>query len=453
MIRTLMILVFTCACFAMQAQVNIITTIAGTDSAGYNGDEIPAINARLKGPYRICPDKLGNFYITDALNHRIRKIASSTGIISTIAGTDTPGYNGDNIPATAAQLLVPQGVAFDTAGNIYIADGLNHRIRKITKTTGIITTIVGTGTPGMAGDSGLAINAELNGPVGLNIDRSDKLYIADYYNNEIRKVDLSTGIITTAIGNGSAGYSGDNGLAVNAQINGPLQVLTDSAGNIFVAEQWNSVVRRVDAETGIITTIAGNGTAGYSGDNGNATDAELNQPTGLFIDKVNNIFIAEYENGTIRKIVGSGVTTTGEITGVITTIAGTGVHGFSGDGGPATNAKLFCSDAFVDSYGDLIIADYENDRIRKVNNALKANELKKEDILALYPNPTKGKFVVQATVDKSEIVVCNIAGEQVYQTTSHTKETPVDISNLPQGAYLVYVQCGEEKYVSKVVKE
>ena len=453
MIRMLMILIFTCACFKTQAQVNIITTIAGTDSAGFSGDEGAAINAKLNFPSQLCLDQSGNIYIADAFNHRIRKINSATGIITTVAGTGVPGYSSDNILATNTELLVPEGIAIDNYGNIYIADAGNRRIRKVDGITGIITTICGTGVIGNSGDGDQAINAEMDAPSGLCLDKYSNLFFADFHNNNIRKVDISTGVITTVVGTGISGYFGDNGPATDAQISGPFDVFVDSSGNIFFTDSWNSVIRKVDFSTGIIMTIAGNGTAGYSGDNGNAIDAKLWEPTGIFVDGGNNIFISEYKNGTVRKITGSAVTSSGEITGTITTEAGIGVPGFSGDNGPATNAQLHPDDVFIDPHGNMFIADYVNNRIRKVNNALKVNELKKEDILALYPNPTKGKFVVQTTGGKSEIVVCNIAGEQVYQIASETKEIPVDISNLPQGVYLVYVQSGDDKYVSKVIKE
>ena len=453
MIRIVMILFFTCACFIMQAQVNIITTIAGTDSFGYSGDNGAATNAKLKAPEGVCLDKLGNIYIADAGNNRIRKIDITTGIITTIAGNGTAGYLGDNDVAINAELWAPEAFCIDSAGDMYIADALNHRIRKITVATGIITTIAGTGVAGDIGDGNPATDAELNGPSSVCVDKYGNIYIADYYNNKIRKINSTTGIISTIVGSGAQGYFGDGALAINAALYGPLEVVTDSVGNIFISDQWNNVVRRVDATTGIITTIAGNGTLGYSGDNSDATDAHLSQPAGLFIDKDNNIFIADYGNGSIRKITGSGITSSGEVTGVITTVAGKGVTGFFGDGGPATNAKLFCSDVCFDTYGNMIIADYENNRIRKVNNALAVNQFNKTNELALFPNPTKGKFIVQTTSGNAEIFISTIAGEKVYRITSHSKETPVDISNQPPGVYMVYVQCDEGRFVSKVVVE
>jgi hypothetical protein len=448
MIRKLMTIIFTCVSFIAGAQVNIITTIAGTGIGGYNGDGLLATACQLFYPEQICLDSHGNIYIADDYNHRVRKLSISTGLITTIAGTGVAGFSGDNGPADSAELDVPQGIAIDNLGNIYISDALNRRIRKISATSGIITTIAGTGLLGNTGDGGNAIYATVNTLSGLCTDKFNNVYFADFHNNNVRKIDAVTGIITTVAG-ASYGYSGDNGLATAAGLNGPFDVFADSVGNLFFTDLWNSAVRRVDHVTGIITTIAG-GSSGYSGDNLDATDAKMQEPAGIFIDKQNNIYVSEFSNGTVRKITGTGVTSTGAITGVITTVAGRGIPGYSGDGGPATNAKMQPDDIWVDTYGNLIIADYENHRIRKVNNALKVNALKKVDVISLYPNPTDGKFTVKAATGESTVTVLNMSGIQVYMVQSHTVKTDVDISNQPSGQYIVYVQCGEDKYVSKV---
>ena len=339
-----------------RAQLNIITTIAGNGTAGYSGDNGPATNAQLNlTGDGLCRDKYGNIYIAEVNNHVIRKITASTGIITTIAGIGISGYNGDNIPATNAQLYEPYDVIMDTAGNIYICDFLNNRVRKITASTGIITTIAGTGVAGYSGDNGPATNAQIRHPEGMCLDRLGNLYIAGYQSYNIRKVDTS-GIITTFAGT-TGGYSGDNGPATNAQINA-TNVSADSLNNIYIADQFNSAIRRVDATTGIITTIAGNGVAGYSGDNGPATNALLHFPTCIFIDSQQNIFISDQGNGAIRKI--------NAITNIITAVAGNGTRGYSGDNGPATNAELIGVGVFLDDTGSIYISDGLNNRIRKV---------------------------------------------------------------------------------------
>jgi hypothetical protein len=445
MIRlTVIFLWFTCACLQSMAQVNIITTIAGKDTYGFSGDGGPATNAQLKAPYRICPDKDGNIYIADGLNHCIRKIDAATGIITTVAGTGTPGFSGDGGPATDAQFTVTSALSFDTSENLYVCDGINARVRRISNLGGNITTIAGIGTVGSSGDGGPASAAEFDQPVGIHVDKSLNIYIADWANKRVRKVNGTTGIITTVAGTGSGGFTGDGGPATNATIDGPLQVWLDNNNDLLVADQYNHRVRKVLTATGIITTIAGTGTAGFAGDGGLAKNARLNQPTGLFVDKDNNIYIAEYGNGTVRKIDGA--------TGIITTLAGTGVTGFSGDGGPATNAQMFCSDVFVDKHGNLIIADYENNRIRKVSSGVSVNGVDKSVETKLFPNPTAGVFSVQVPAGISLVTIYNIGGMEVHSQTITTGTAEVDLSGFPSGIYLVYVQCGEKMYVSKVVK-
>ena len=336
----------------------IITRFAGSlDSSGipisgYSGDGAAATSAQLQFPSGIAVDS-GNLYIADQNNQRIRKVDSS-GIITTIAGTGVEGYSGDGLAATSAQLAYPSAMALDS-GNLYIADTYNSRIRKV-DSSGIITTIAGTGVYGYSGDGLAATTAELSDPVDITLD-SGNLYIADRANHRIRKVD-SSGIITTIAGTGEYEYSGDGGLATSAKLYYPNSLAVDS-GNIYISDNINNRIRKIDS-SGIITTIAGNGFSGYSGDGFAATTAELSQPLGIAVNS-GNLYIADYDNGVIRKIDSSGI---------ITTVAGTGVYGYSGDGGLATNAKLFWPyDIAVDSSGNLYIADSLNHLIRKVTLA------------------------------------------------------------------------------------
>lgn len=440
----LLIAVLLCIRCNSNAQVSIITTIAGKSPYGFSGDGGPASNAQLKAPYRICLDKDDNIYIADALNHRIRRISKADGLISTVAGTGTPGFSGDGGVATNAQLEVPQAVYVDDNNDLFICDGINHRIRKVVMTTGTIITIAGTGTAGNNGDGNVATNAELYLPTGVFVDKNGNVFIADWANKKVRKINVATGKMSTFAGTGGGGYSGDGGSAISASIDGPEHVFADTIGNILIADQYNHRIRKVDVNTAIIITIAGNGTAGFSGDGGPAVNARLNQPTGLFVDKQNNIYIAEYGNGTIRKI--------DAVTGIITTAAGTGVTGFSGDGGPATNAKLFCSDVFVDSYGNLIIADYENNRIRKVSTGVAVTDIDKAVEAKLFPNPTTGLFSVQVPVGIALMTIYNVGGVEVFSQTITTGNADVDLSGVPSGIYLVYVRSGDKLYVNKVLK-
>ena len=338
----------------------IITTVAGSGVSGYSGDGGLATSAKLNQPWQIAVDAAENIYIVDANNNRIRKVTASTGIITTIAGNGVAGYNGDGGLATSARINSPTGVAIDAMGNIYISDNGNYVIRKVTVSTGIITTIAGTGTAGFSGDGGLATAAKLNNAWGIALDPSGNLYIADAGNSRIRKITSSTGIITTIAGTGAVGFAGDGGLATSAQFNSAYFLITDISGNIFISDGNNCRIRKITVATGIINTVAGNGTCAYGGDGGAATSASINGPGGPCIDAIGNIYIPDYSNNAIRKVTAS--------TGIITTIAGTGVAGYSGDGGYPTSAQLnapFC--VALDPSGNIYFSERFNHLIRKIS--------------------------------------------------------------------------------------
>ena len=267
-----------------------IDTLAG----GFAGDGGPAVAARLNLPYDVAVDSSGNLYITDRNNHRIRKV-DSTGTITTIAGTGKDGFSGDGGPATQAQLNFPTGVAVDGEGNLYIADAPNDRIRKV-DSIGTITTIAGTGEQGFSGDGGPATQAQLDHPRAVAVDGEGNLYIADRNNNRIRKVD-STGTITTIAGGG--GFGEDGGPATQVRLNLPYGVAVDGTGNLYIADTNSDRIRKVDS-TGTITTIAGTGERGFSGDGGPATQASLNSPFGVAVDEAGNLYIADQYNNRIR---------------------------------------------------------------------------------------------------------------------------------------------------------
>ena len=341
-----------------------IASQAGNGVLGYSGDGAPAASAEFSYPTSVAVDSSGNLYIVDADNNRIRKVTASSGIITTVAGNGTAGYSGDGGAATSAELDTPFGVAVDASGNIYIVDVNNDRIRKVTASTGIITTVAGNGTWGYSGDGGAATSAELFSPLGVAVDASGNIYIADSGNNRIRKVTASTGIITTVAGNGTGGYSGDSGVATSAELNSPFGVAVDASGNIYIVDSGNNRIRKMTASTGIITTVAGNGTGGYSGDSGVATSAELNSPYGVAVDASGNIYIADTYNLVIRTVTAS--------TGIITTVAGNGTAGSSGDGGAAASAELsYPTAVVVDSPGNFYIADYNNNKVRTVGSSAK----------------------------------------------------------------------------------
>ena len=340
-----------------------VTTVAGTGERGYGGDGGRAVEAQLNGPIGVAVDADGNLYFSDIGNDRVRRV-DTRGIITTVAGTGEEGYSGDGGPSVEAQLSAPRGLAVDSSGNLFIADTGNHAIRRV-DTTGTITTVAGTGVRGNSGDGGPAVEALLNTPRGIAVDGAGNLFIADTRTYTVRRVDTA-GIITTIAGTGEAGYSGDGGPAVSAQLSAPYRVAVDVAGNLLIADTWNHRVRRVDT-TGTITTVAGIGGIGinnegaYSGDGGPAVEALLNIPIGIAVDGAGNLYIADNGNGRIRRV---------DTAGIITTIAGIGENSHSGDGGPAVEALLNLPRGIaVDGTGNLYIADTGNHRIRRVDTA------------------------------------------------------------------------------------
>jgi sugar lactone lactonase YvrE len=319
-----------------------------------------ALTIPLILPSAVVFDAGGNLYFAETANHVIRKV-DTTGLITTIAGSAAEGFSGDNGPATSATLDSPQGLGLDTAGNLYIADTHNHRIRKLSLLTGTLTTIAGT-TSGFSGDNAAAVAAQLNLPTALAIDASGNIYLADTGNHRIRRISATTGIITTIAGTAAQGFSGEAGPATSASIDSPTGLALDAIGNLYLADTHNHRIRRIDATTGIITTIAGTGTPGYSGDATAGTTAALALPHGISIDASGNLYVADTENDRIRRIDAT--------TGLITTVAGDGTQNFSGDNGPAIAASLDTPRATTLSPANLVtLADTGNQRIRQLEAA------------------------------------------------------------------------------------
>lgn len=346
------------------AQVKVapgtITTIAGDNVQGYLGDGGPATSAGLNLPYHAVFAG-GNLYIADQVNNAVRMVANGNGNITTFAGEDgVAGFTGDNVKAIDSELASPCGVAVDSAGNVYIADTLNNAVRKVATGTGIITTVAGIEQAGYQGDGSGALSAELMKPSSVVFDSAGNMYIADSGNNVIRKVTASTGNISTYAGDfNTPGYTGDGGPAtkVGVGLNDPVAIALDAAGNLYIADSNNSVIRKVTATSGIITTLAGNGTAGFSGDGGRAVFAQLSHPKGVAVDSAGNVYISDTFNNRIRVVAPNGT---------ISTVAGTGALGYSGDGGLATAAQLnFPEGLSFDTAGNLYIADNNNNVIRE----------------------------------------------------------------------------------------
>ena len=350
-------------CLALiSVQVNAqyyISTVAGDGTYGFSGDGGLATNAQIGRPGAVAIDDDGNLYIADESNNRIRKVDVTTGNISTVAGNGSYGYSGDGGSATNARLNGPCRIAIDASGNIYIADKGNYRIRKV-DVAGNISTVAGNGTEGFSGDGGLAINAQLGGSwgYGLTVDPHENIYIADYDNDRIRKVDANTGVISTIAGGGTQGL-GDGGPATSAELKRPADVALDTYGDIYIADTHNGLIRKVDLATGTISSVAG---LGGGSDGGPAIDARIYSPSGITVGANGDIYISgSYDR--VRKIDNT--------TGYISTIAGDSTSGDSGDGGPATSAQLNDPEALaIDANGDVYIADHRNHRIRKLTTTL-----------------------------------------------------------------------------------
>lgn len=262
------------------AAAQSIFTVAG----GGTDDGRPATSAALAYPFAAVYDAAGNLYVADTNDHRVRRVDAKTQVITTVAGSGASGYAGDGRPAWGATLSSPSGLAFDRFGNLYIADSGNARIRRVRAGTGVIETIAGTGSWGFSGDGGPALQAEFAQPLALALDFDGNLLVADSSNDRVRRIDLKTSIVSTLAGNGTEASSGDGGPATLAAVSFPVALAVDPGGNVFVAENEGHRVRRIDRATGTIATVAGTGEPGFSGDGGPGPAARLYRPRGLAFD-------------------------------------------------------------------------------------------------------------------------------------------------------------------------
>lgn len=372
-----------------QTAYTISTVAGGNPLITGIGDNGLAVNCFLNAPGGVTADAAGNLYVADTGDQLVRKINAGTGIITTVAGTNgQPGFSGDGGPARSAKLHSPSGLVVDKAGNLYISDTLNNRVRKV-DLNGNISTVAGSSVtlPAGVGDGGPATSANLNTPKGLAVDSSGNLYIADFGNYRVRKVDTS-GNITTVAGNGfnvqTFGSFGEGGQATAAPL-APYNLALDSAGNIFIADSQDNIVRKVTVSTGIITTPAGNSYAAYAGDGGSALMASLNTPQGIAVDSAGNLFIADTANQVIRMVTAGGT---------ISTIAGMqGSQGSAGDGGLALSATLTDPSAVFLTSAGLYIADtsptgYQDGRIRLLSPALPAPTVSSGGVVPIFSSAT-----------------------------------------------------------------
>jgi Secretion system C-terminal sorting domain len=430
---TTLLLLTTTFCHAQ-----IITTIAGNGTIALNGDNLQATASGMK-PNTIAID--GEFiYFIDTHNCMVRKI-DAMGITSVVAGDGTFGYGGDNGPATNAQLDAPVSIALDSHSNLYVSTAADHRIRKITN-DGIIITIAGTGSFGYNGDNRPATSAELFYPYLGGVDDLGNIYFGDYDNHRVRKIS-NTGIITTIAGNGTNTSSGNNGPATAAGVGTPGFVFLSTIGDIYVPDNSFNCIYKITT-SGIITTIAGTGASGYSGDGGPATNATFLTLNSVTMDFFGNIYLGDCGANVVRKI---------DPTGIISTVAGTGVAGFSGDDGPATAAELDCANfVTINSSGNVFVADYNNDRIRKItfNPEAVPGISSSNTTLTLYPNPAGNELTITSPMlTEGTVVITNLLGQAVLTQRCHAITTTIDVADLPQGVYLVSITglAGTAKFI------
>ncbi|MCX6292208.1 MAG: T9SS type A sorting domain-containing protein [Bacteroidetes bacterium] len=421
------------------ASAQTINTIAGTGGSGYTGDGGQAAAATFFNPASLALDTSGNLYIGDLSNSCIRKITASTGIITTAPGT--------------AGLFFPVGIVVDAAKNIYVSEWTGNRIRKITS-AGVSSIFAGTGTAGFSGDGSLATAAELNMPYDLELDAAqNNLYVADAGNQRIRKINLNTGIITTIAGTGVYGYNGDGISADTATLAVPSALAMDAANNLFILDKDNARIRMISSSTGMISTVAGSGISGYTGDGGPATAATMSyQCYGLTLDASRNVFFSDMDHHCIREILDS--------SGIIHTVAGTGAAGFSGDGGPAALAELNGPRGLlVNRSGNLIFADQMNNRIREITpdspqavEQFSLNGKNENANISMYPNPVSEQLTIESSHPDFELKISDACGKIVYKTTcAQTGKTEVNTRDFPGGIYFVEIRSTDFVETRKMV--
>jgi streptogramin lyase len=335
-----------------------ISTFAGSDAKGFSGDGGPATAAQLNQPFGITRGPDGALYICDTGNHRIRRVAPD-GTISTVAGNGTRGWTGDGGPAIGASLNEPYEVRFDSAGNLFFVERMNHLVRRVDAKSGAISTIAGTGVAGFSGDGGPAVNARFNEPHSIGFDSEGDLYICDINNHRVRKVDMKSGLVSTFAGTGEKKPTPEGKFAFGDKVplHGPRAIDFDRSGGLVLALREGNAVFDFGMTTRIVRRIAGNGKKGFTGDGGPALEATLAGPKGVSIGPDDAIYLADTENHAIRRI---------DARGTIERIAGTGTKGDGPDGDPLACKLARPHGVFVDKDGAVFIGDSENHRVRVV---------------------------------------------------------------------------------------
>ncbi len=401
----------------------LIATVAGANYLFGIGDGGTAASAELYRPAAVALDSAGNLYIADTGTNRVRQVSSS-GVITTFAGTGEAAPGGEGTPAATTPLMTPSAVAVDRFGNLLIVETGANRVREVAA-DGRIRTIVGTGAAGLGPDSLPATQTDLRAPRGLCLDRAGDIYVVDTANNRVLLVPAN-GLVSTAAGNGAGGAAGDGGPATIAQLNQPTACALDSAGNLYIADTYNHRIRRVDP-AGAITTVAGTGVAGNGGDEGPATSATLNAPRGVTVDDNGNLYVSDTGNNSVRQVT---------LDGAIHTIGGNGVEGLGGDGGPALSASLDAPGGILlDGSGDLYFADTNNNRIRQliatgvvataivviptplwvVNSAsLSTGPVAPGEVVTIFGSGIGPQTGLGAIIDPTNPIATELAGTQVF---------------------------------------
>jgi sugar lactone lactonase YvrE len=433
----------------MSSAQGMMTTIIGTGTEGYSGDGGLASAATLNLPSDICMDAADNIYIVDHGNKAIRKVHAISNIITTIAGNGTSSYSGDGGPAANATFIAPGYMCIDQQGNLYISDGGTYHqqmtgsgtVRKINAQTGIITTVAGNGTNGFSGDGGPATAAQLNYPKGIALDAAGNLYIVDRGNNRIRRVDAQSGIITTIAGDGTASVSGDGGPAIAATLNSPTAITITNADDIYFSDNtsfMSSQIRKIDAQTGIITNVAGLGT--YFMEAWPAAECHVGGIWGMTHDDYGNIYIND-ESCSCRRIDST--------SGMIYRIAGDTISEGPSPDGPALTQLLYfplgmCLDPAT---GNIIIANSLSSSIKRVTqpdyvpytpeDPQSVSGANVAAVISIFPNPATDRIVVKSATANGFVQVYNATGSIVYQQALSKNETTIDLSQHPAGNYFV----------------
>jgi len=418
-----------------------VSTLAGSTTSGSADGTGTA--ASFYYPTGVVADGSGNLFVADMLNNEIRKVVISTGVVTTLAGSTISGSSDGT--GTAASFNWPYGVAIDGNGNLYVADQRNNEIRKIVLSTGAVTTLAGSTTAGSVDGTGTA--ASFNWPSGVAIDSNGNLYVADQRNNEIRKIVISTGVVTTLAGSTSAGSA--NGTGTAASFSYPTGITTDGNGNLYIADQHNNEIRNVVISTGVVTTLAGSTTAGSA--NGTGTAASFTYPTGVAIDSNGNIYIADQSNTEIRKIVIS--------TGVVTTLAGSTTSGSAN--GTGTSASFYYpTGVAMDGNGNLFVADAGNDEIRQIAiSPTGVTEIQTYSSMSVYPNPTTQMLNVKFSeplLSEATLKIEDVTGREIslVKIRQASGDLQVDVTSLSAGIYFVSVTNAEENIMSeKFIKQ